>query len=1093
MAVLLSWGLVIVWTVVGLAALNASRVRGAVPKLLLAPTVGFGAIGVLTFIVLQFGITVGTSAAPIGIVSAAVAALVLWRTPTRRAALYVVAKRYAPFAAALVASFVLTSWPLFRFEYDWVANGNDDMANYCIGAVGFQTHGFLRLPTPEELATGEDITRPVWFVLFDPETLTHRRCGSELTLAVVATWTGLTPQQVFMSVLAAMNVALTSATAGLVLFSTRRRVTAVVAAVLLALSSQTTYGVVQQLIGQVSGLALLCTSLALVTRPVRKFRWPLILRRGVVCGAVFAGLVVFYPETVPFLVLACVLLGVRDLVRRQPVRRHIGHAVTAIAAMAALVPTYLYGVVFFLIGQTGQGTGSRTHTLEIFPFFMTPRGPALVWGLLPSYATVAEPRQTVALVLGLVLLGAVVVIAFRQFRRGRQAAAVLVVMTALATVLYLQQAAFGLFKIAMFMQPFLWATVAVWVTARRRRWVAVPVAGLVVVVAWLNAQTQYWYVKQSTGHDSMVDLPAVTQQHLMTEFHARVSPRLTDGSTARVLFASDNIVLTKLLAVELRDVPNSQLAPFPYQRVLTTEDLERRKHRKETRVSRALDALWVDPDARPEPWVIDPDTNRPLHQVMHTPPDWRADPPDRVLLVGGGGRLSIFNRHHFPEEGTGLVCAPLSTVQNFAVLRDATEARQSFLGMDTIEQVALCRLEPDPIFPRRSMAGVGKHLVFDVINPSPRVRVLLSYTASFHPDTSHRTPPAVQIVGATRTTMTPVGDGAARLVSAPLAPQQLGASSVLALTFDAELFRNPNYLRGIERLWGAGLPRDRRHLTGNVRDVSVISEEEYAAFRPPAVLTKLPDDLTHPHLEYSGLYEHGWVSKTFKVRLTQPEPGHDAVVRGQIPTVPGREGFRTQLTVLLDGTPVETRTLGTGDFEIRVPAGAVSGPRWLECRFTEALALPAPDGRPAVALLRSVGFEPADVSKTRPPEHLSVFPADLSHPKLAAAGIDLDGWVGTAGRAHLWFAGPARDVVVRGNVPLIATPFRTEMTVLLDGAEVAKRALASGDFEVRVPVGAGPAGPRRLECRFSAVQQLPAPDTRATAARLTYFGFEPTK
>jgi hypothetical protein len=145
-----------------------------------------------------------------------------------------------------------------------------------------------------------------------------------------------------------------------------------------------------------------------------------------------------------------------------------------------------------------------------------------------------------------------------------------------------------------------------------------------------------------------------------------------------------------------------------------------------------------------------------------------------------------------------------------------------------------------------------------------------------------------------------------------------------------------------------------------VRDISVVSEEEYAAFRPPERVAKLPDDFTHPHLEYSGLYESGWAGKQFKVRLWQPGPGHEAVVRGMVPQI-GADGagFRTEVTVLIDGVESARQTLKPGDFEVRVPTEGAAAARWVECRFSHAQRLPAPDNRTATALVRFVGFETA--------------------------------------------------------------------------------------------------------------------------------------
>ncbi|QJW95076.1 hypothetical protein [Frigoriglobus tundricola] len=1092
MAVLLTWALFVGWAAIGLAVLKLGRYRWSVAVLLLAPTVGFTALVVPTYILVRFGIPVRLLAWPVLAVLVATAAVTLWHTrPTRQRAAGS-GRQARAFALVLIGAFALTGWPLVAYGFDWVAQGNDDMANYCLLATGYRDHGYARVPTLGDVAEGRDQTQA--FVSF---VLAEARPGSEVLLALTSAWSGCAVQQVFMPVIVALNMALVAAVSGLAVMGARRRAAGVLAGALLAVSAATTYGVIHQLIAQASGLALLCTSLALVTAPCRRLPAGLLLRRASVCGVVFAGQIVFYPEVTPLLAGGCVALGVRDLVRRRLDRRHLAHAGAAIAVMAALLPFYLYGCVSFLAQQTLHGNQSSEWMRAIFPHYLTPLGPALVTGVLPISGPESPLAQSAGIVTGMVILAAVVVPMLGGLRRGWNFAAVLATVAALGAYLYARDAAFGVFKIAMFAQPFLWAALAAWAVARRARWASALAIAVLVAIAGLNVRVQFWYVDQSCGREQRVALPAMTTLGTLTAFRADYARRVADGAVDRVLFASNNMVLLKLLAAEVRGTPTGYVGVNPFDSLIQdlpfvmTKSPRLKMHGGWREPLRALCESYDASFAAGGPTICDPDTGAPLHRVLNALPD-QTDRA-RVLFVAGTGGVSILNRHRYPEDGPAVVCAPLAEMKNFAVFCDATGARQNFFGMAENHNISYNPIEADATFRKRTMAGVGHGMVLDVLNPSPRVRVLLSYTGSFKTDPTGRRVAPVEVVGDRRAAVGAVGSGAARLVSPPLAPQSLGGGHFLVLDLGPAT-PNPNRLVGVEKLWAADLPRDRRVLAAHVRDVSVLSEEEYAAFRPPQQVSKFPQDLLHPHLEYSGLFEEGWVGQEFKVRLTQPQAGQEAVIRGSIPRIgPDGAGFRTELTVLLDGTPVQTSPLGTGDFEVRVPGGAATGPRWIECRFSRAQILPAPDGRRAVALIGSIGFEPFDASRSRPPEVLSAFPADLSRPKLDASGIDLDGWVGTAGRARLWFAGPGRDIVVRGNVPLISGSFRTDITVVLDGAEVGQRVLTPGDFEVRVPVGTGPVGPRWVECRFSAVQPLPSPDTRATAAHLTCFGFEPKK
>jgi hypothetical protein len=227
------------------------------------------------------------------------------------------------------------------------------------------------------------------------------------------------------------------------------------------------------------------------------------------------------------------------------------------------------------------------------------------------------------------------------------------------------------------------------------------------------------------------------------------------------------------------------------------------------------------------------------------------------------------------------------------------------------------------------------------------------------------------------------------------------------------------------------------------------------------------------------------------MRLTQPEGEQECVIRGMVPGLPGGENFRTELTVFIDGAPAERRVLQPGDFEVRAP-GTGAGPRWVELRFSHAQYLPEPDGRTLAAHIHSVGFEAKNEALSRPPQKLAAFPADLRHPKLEQAGIYADGWTEKAFRVRLTQAAANGEVVVRGQIPAVGenAGFRTELVVLLDGAEVARRPLGVGDFEVRAPAGKAPQA-RWVECRFTHTQALPPPDGRSVGAHIRFVGFEP--
>ncbi len=1091
MTVLLTWVLVLVWSLVGLAVLRVGKHRWSMPTVLLAPTVGFATVTVITYIFVRFGLPVRLLATPVVGVLLAASVVALWRGRPSRQRVRGLLRQGWPFALILATTFGLTGWPLFQYGFDWLANGNDDMANYCLMAAGYRDHGYAAVPSLDDLRAGRDLSRAYWFFFI----LLQVRPGSEILLALVSTITGISPQQVFMPVIVALNLGLVSAACGLAWSVSRR--CALLTGLLLAVAAPMTYGVVQQLIAQIDGIALLCSSLALVSGRFWHLRTDILLRRAIACGMVFAGLVVFYLEVTPILVGGCIVLGVRDLVRKRLVLRHLTHAALAIAVMIALLPVYLYGAVSFLLIQSRKG-GSSDVMAELFPYYLTPRGPAILWGLLPFAGPESSAYQNLSILLGLLLTTAVLVPAAAGLLRGRSLAAGFAAIVVLGGVLLAQRSAFGLFKLAMFVQPFLWGILGAWLAARRGRWSMRCAALLMMGVLLMNAHTQYWYVDQSRGHEYRVELPA-TPQRALSEFREAYRSHVAAGDVDRILLATNNSSLLKLIGSEIRGIPVAETGYAPITALVVSgfqmlDDSPWLKLHPDWSVRlQSMQTEYAAVVARGRLTVVDPDSGKALHRLMLLPADPVECARARVLVVAGGGSLSVLNRRQFPEDGRAIVCEPLSKLQNFAVFCDATGARQDFSGyLEEPKSVSLHRLEIDAIFRKHTVAGAGRAVVLDVLNPSPRVRVVVNYTASYLRDARVRTLAPAQVVGDRRVSLGAIGSGAARLVSPPLAVQAVGPARFLVVDFGPVSHRNPNDLTSVDRLWGAEFPRDRRWLTGHVRDISIISDEEYAAFRPPEALACFPDDLAQPQLEFSGFFEEGWVASEAKVRLTEAAPDDDCVIRGMVPGLPGATDFETELTVLIDETTVTRRILKPGEFEVRIPRHAGAGVRWVGLRFSRIQTLPAPDGRTVAAHIHFIGFERhTKTPASHPPEKLSVFPTDLRNPALEQHGIWPDGWAAKDARARLTQIKPGAEAVVRGQVPEVGgnAAFRTQVSLLLDGQVVAQRVVGPGSFELRAPAGKMTQA-RWVECRFTDTQSLPLPDGRSAGAHIRFLGFE---
>ena len=149
---------------------------------------------------------------------------------------------------------------------------------------------------------------------------------------------------------------------------------------------------------------------------------------------------------------------------------------------------------------------------------------------------------------------------------------------------------------------------------------------------------------------------------------------------------------------------------------------------------------------------------------------------------------------------------------------------------------------------------------------------------------------------------------------------------------------------------------------------------------------------------------------------------------------------------------------------------------------------------PAASVLVSIAvlFSSCGRSGDELPSKVSKFPADLTNPKMAVAGIYPDGWIGAQGSLNLNQPNGDRWLSIRGEVPQIGDKsFHTGVVVRMDNLEVARRELAVGSFQISVPVS-DITGKRSVSMEFSALQQLPGGDDRNVGARLLSMSFEAT-
>jgi hypothetical protein len=326
-------------------------------------------------------------------------------------------------------------------------------------------------------------------------------------------------------------------------------------------------------------------------------------------------------------------------------------------------------------------------------------------------------------------------------------------------------------------------------------------------------------------------------------------------------------------------------------------------------------------------------------------------------LLESGPDLSPLNHRQFRDpvsENVGFRAA--SSVKNYLITLMSSLGGNSSLVENTGSDHGIAFYAPEPdYFFDDTITSVGRYLLFQILGPTPRIRVVVDYTATLNGDGENRIPP-IAAIGAERIHLDSTGRGAGRFFSPAFEPQQIDGASYMMLDLGEAPFRMPNPKSGLMALYGRPVRLDTRLMTGFVRDISIISDGEYAAMGAPVELAHFPDAVHDPNLEFSGIYEDGWSAEHAVLMLAAPGEPSRLRVQGTIPRL-GPDGA-TEISVSVDGQAGQTQEVMPGDFVIEVPAAVHGGKHRIELHASTARHLPAPDTRLVSFLIRGIGFHP---------------------------------------------------------------------------------------------------------------------------------------
>ena len=548
--------------------------------------------------------------------------------------------------------------------------------------------------------------------------------------------------------------------------------------------------------------------------------------------------------------------------------------------------SYLFRELHYVASQASNATaGVKLQGASLFGYVLIPAELPAIVGLKPQDTQPSAHFLDIAIAISIVLLAVAAVATLLTLRHGIAASCVLTTYLALGVFLGLRSSDFGLFKLFMYVQPFLAAGIAVWLSRINSRVVFGAVAVLLILLVGAQVHTGMRYVK---GSRNPIDLPHASASDLLPVFR-----RWFAASRAPVISVTENPALAKLETASIGNRPLYFISKYLFPNFASVQEAGWKSQSFATRTG----------NQKRDSFLINPAADSLLA---------RGD----CLVVLPAGSQTIVNRLSFPEGPQQLAerrCGAQGsrTLQNLLVFTSSTLGQAFYTKFRS--RVSFWQLESDYFYPGHTFSGFGRFALFRVFDPTATVRLELWVTTTVRQDGSNRIPPA-DIVGAEKKGLPIVGRGSARVFSPPLVPQMIGGQPYVLLDMGTPGRLAVYHRSALQGIYGRSIPFDPRYLTSYVRDISLISGKQYERLRAPAVLSHFPADLANPDLEYSGLYEDGWVAEDFYATLAGGRAG-DLVVRANVLPQKGQH-----LEVLVNGyvvvsrrRPARTaRTPGTG-------------------------------------------------------------------------------------------------------------------------------------------------------------------------------------
>jgi hypothetical protein len=1059
-------------SLVGQAVVSLLKPRsGVLWSWFIAPTVGLAILLIIITRLNVWGIPVATAGPWTSAALLAFAVAVLaWRRPTFPV------KALLPFLAITGAFILYVGWPALRFGFGWISYANDDMANYCLAAERFLTHGYYDLPLQTDLE-GRDYSQHYWFM----HALQQIRPGSEMTVAWIASLTGRRAHEVFMPAIIVLSLLQLFALASIAIWRGRYRRITLLAFFLFATSPLFSLGTLYQLIAQVGGMAFLLAIASMLFTTRR-----LSARAAVVAGILTAGLAILYPEVAGFVALGIMLAAIRvrytEVHNLKPYVIFIGGvAVLTFVLIASSTYQFINTLVMQSSGSAGLGAmaeiNDQSGGIVLFPWTLVPSFIPMLFGLHPFGIVGVDPYISLQIMAGVGLLVFFCWRTWRNIRMGAPAGYLGFVMTLLGVYLFQKGQDFGLFKLAMWMQPIITLCLAQGFADYLfcDRPIYRTRARIALVVFFLcTIPSQLYYTISSVGTTGGGLTEIVRGSELGVGFtppknlkYQGIESDISNVVTAKMLAQYTQGIDTRFLSRSYMD----NIANIAVLKFLRTPDPDLGPT---ARLVEKLSLLrFMLPDSLIKDNIKDPGgvTNVPDYKVVTIHKE-----ADSVLYANNWTETS--SRHlsyndrlfvairtdldHFNKLNPGTDW----TVQNMYQykLESQVKDRLVFVHSELSPhyyssarfRAAFFQREGEPITHKISyFHGTGRFNVFHIVNPSPNLRVIVDFSRTSLGQGRGDLPKHAIVIGDDDYPIPFVGAGSARVVTSIIKPEYYEGQAYLTIDFGDPAVPIEKLKTGLMRWYGLVYNLDDRKLVGFTRDISVITDDQYRAMPRPTRITSFPWDLiNYKGLEYSGLFEDGWTARDAYFKMGPSHPGQVFLFKGYIPDTPRFEKEGVDVTVSINDRPTEIVNLKAGAFSLSRLIEESSDITSISLHFSDAQVYETERDKRAVSAFVN------ELSINDVPDFASFRSiTNQSGEKFDITGVDPDGWLGRTSDftapAFAQFKVLKVDLEMPGWAPIASN----RLTVSVDGRQVQSDEVPRQSFKsVDIPL---PPGVRR--------------------------------